>query len=248
MSQLSSTLKRYVDSSRYVETTYSKVPGGYSSYTSYGSTLAASYADSSKIGFKSSYLPPPRYHHGGLSPSGAYDSSQLPLYPEPSIRLSPTYLRTPPRASGARLSGGAGCGFAAAPSSPPGYLPPAAPLSRHKSISHSDLAREFSGLHASDSSYAAPPAPLSARGRQELGALQGLYQAATHSDYARGYLEGYGRKSSHGSCPAGALSSSQTTLGSALPLSDAHCASQACQRNESYGDVPTRDPTVRAAC
>ncbi|NXR09268.1 UBP2 hydrolase, partial [Semnornis frantzii] len=75
-------------------------------------------------------------------------------------------------------------------------------LSRHKSISHSDLAREFSGLHASDSSYTAPPASLSTRGRQELGALQGLYQAATRSDYVRGYLESYGRTS----CPTGPLS------------------------------------------
>ncbi|NXG42828.1 UBP2 hydrolase, partial [Psilopogon haemacephalus] len=120
-------------------------------------------------------------------------------------------------------------------------------LSRHKSISHSDLAREFSGLHASDSSYAAPPAPLSARGRQELGALQGLYQAATRSDYVRGYLESYGRKSSPGSCPAGPLSPSHTTFGSALPPSDTHCASQACERSDSYGDLPARDPTSSKA-
>nr|XP_009940573.1 PREDICTED: ubiquitin carboxyl-terminal hydrolase 2 [Opisthocomus hoazin] len=74
MSQLSSTLKRYVDSSRYAETTYSKVPSSYSSYASYGSTLATSYADSDKIGFKASYLAFPRYHHTGLSPASGYDS------------------------------------------------------------------------------------------------------------------------------------------------------------------------------
>ncbi|NXX80836.1 UBP2 hydrolase, partial [Urocolius indicus] len=68
-------------------------------------------------------------------------------------------------------------------------------LSRRKSISHSDLAREFSGLHASDSAYAPTPSTFSPRGHQELGALQGLYQAATRSDYVRGYLESYGRKS-----------------------------------------------------
>ncbi|NWY52204.1 UBP2 hydrolase, partial [Chionis minor] len=92
-------------------------------------------------------------------------------------------------------------------------------LSRRKSISHSDLAREFSGLHASDSAYAPTPGPLGTRGRQELGALQGLYQAATRSDYVRGYLESYGRKSSHGSLSMGPLSPSQATLGSALPPS-----------------------------
>uniref|UniRef100_A0A672UH95 Ubiquitin carboxyl-terminal hydrolase n=1 Tax=Strigops habroptila TaxID=2489341 RepID=A0A672UH95_STRHB len=73
---------------------------------------------------------------------------------------------------------------------PPGYLPPPASLSRRKSISHSDLAREFSGLHASDSAYA----NTSAQGQQELSALQGLYQAAARSDYVRNYVESYGRK------------------------------------------------------
>ncbi|XP_009701849.1 PREDICTED: ubiquitin carboxyl-terminal hydrolase 2-like, partial [Cariama cristata] len=214
MSQLSSTLKRYIDSSRYAETTYSKVPSGYSSYTSYGSTLATSYADSDKIGFKTSYLSSPRYHHsGGLSPTSGYDTSRLPLYPDCSIRLSPTYIRTQSRPPGSGLSGGACYAFAGAPSSPTGYLPTTAPLSRRKSISHSDLAREFSGLHASDSAYVPTPGPLSTRGHQELGSLQGLYQAAAHSDYVRGYLESYGRES------------------------------QPCKRNDSSCDVPARDPT-----
>ncbi|NXL31952.1 UBP2 hydrolase, partial [Glaucidium brasilianum] len=92
-------------------------------------------------------------------------------------------------------------------------------LSRHKSISHSDLAREFSGLHASDSAYAPTAGPLSTRGRQELGPLQGLYQSAARSDYVRGYLESYGRKSGHSSLPTGLLSPSQATFGSALPPS-----------------------------
>ncbi|NXS69421.1 UBP2 hydrolase, partial [Pandion haliaetus] len=95
-------------------------------------------------------------------------------------------------------------------------------LSRRKSISHSDLAREFSGLHTSDCAYAPTSGPLSTRGRQELGTLQGLYQAATRSDYVRGYLESYGRKSSHGSLPTGPLSPSQAFLGSALPPSGTH--------------------------
>ncbi|NXR44692.1 UBP2 hydrolase, partial [Hippolais icterina] len=85
-------------------------------------------------------------------------------------------------------------------------------LSRHKSISHSDLAREFSGLHTSDSTYLPAAGALSTRSRPELGNLQGLYQAATHSDYVRGYLESYGRKSHHGSLSTGHLSPSQATL------------------------------------
>ncbi|NXD88314.1 UBP2 hydrolase, partial [Halcyon senegalensis] len=101
-------------------------------------------------------------------------------------------------------------------------------LSRHKSISHSDLAREFSGLHTSDNAHAPTPGPLSTRGHPEFGALQGLYQAATHSDYVRGYLEGYGRKTSHSSLAAGPLSSSQATLGSALPPSGTRSLSQPC--------------------
>ncbi|NXH12808.1 UBP2 hydrolase, partial [Bucco capensis] len=101
-------------------------------------------------------------------------------------------------------------------------------LSRHKSISHSDLAREFSGLHASDSTYTSSPGSLSSRRCQELGALQGLYQAATRSDYVRGYLESYERKSSHGSFPPASLSSSQGTLGSALPPSGTQPLFQPC--------------------
>ncbi|XP_064326829.1 ubiquitin carboxyl-terminal hydrolase 2 isoform X1 [Phalacrocorax carbo] len=247
MSQLSSTLKRYVDSSRYVETTYSKVPSGYSSYTSYGSTLATSYADSDKIGFKTSYLASPRYHHTGLSPTSGYDSSRLPLYPDSSIRLSPTYIHTQTQPPGSRLSGGACYTFSGAPSSPPGYLPTTASLSRRKSISHSDLAREFAGLHTSDSAYATTPGPLSTRGCQELSTLQGLYKAAARSDYVRGYLESYGRKSSHGSLPTGPLSSPEATLGSTLPPSGTHCASQPCERNDGYCDVPARDPTSSKA-
>ncbi|NWU36552.1 UBP2 hydrolase, partial [Hylia prasina] len=85
-------------------------------------------------------------------------------------------------------------------------------LSRHKSVSHSDLAREFSGLHTSDSTYLPAAGAPSTRSRPELGHLQGLYQAAAHSDYVRGYLESYGRKSHHGSLSTGHLSASQATL------------------------------------
>ncbi|NXI95817.1 UBP2 hydrolase, partial [Psophia crepitans] len=85
-------------------------------------------------------------------------------------------------------------------------------LSRRKSISHSDLAQEFSALHASDSTYKPTSGPLGARGRQDLSTLQGLYQAAARSDYVRGYLESCGRKSSYGSVPTGPL----TSLGQAL--------------------------------
>ncbi|NXN28737.1 UBP2 hydrolase, partial [Nycticryphes semicollaris] len=93
-------------------------------------------------------------------------------------------------------------------------------LSRRKSISHSDLSREFSGLHASDSVYMPTPGPLSTtRSHQELGTLQGLYQATMCSDYVRGYLDSYGRKSSHGSLHTGPLSPSQGTLSSPCSLS-----------------------------
>lgn len=185
MSQLSSTLKRYVDSSRYAENTYSKMPSGYSSYTSYGSTYA--YADRDKIGFKSSYLPSPRYHHSRLSPTSGYDSSRLPLYPDSSIRLSPAYIRTQPLGGG--LSGGSCYSFTGTPGSPSGYVSTSTLLSRRRAISHSDLAQEFSGLHTSDSAYASSPSAL--------------YQAATHSDYVRNYLE----KSSHCSLPSSPSSS-----------------------------------------
>ncbi|NWW79842.1 UBP2 hydrolase, partial [Climacteris rufus] len=96
-------------------------------------------------------------------------------------------------------------------------------LSRHKSVSHSDLAREFSGLHTSDSAYLPVAGALSARGRPEPDALQGLYQAAARSDYVRGYLDSYGRKSSH-------LSPSQATL----PPSGTRCASQPCDRSDDH--------------
>ncbi|NWQ78773.1 UBP2 hydrolase, partial [Columbina picui] len=107
-------------------------------------------------------------------------------------------------------------------------------LSRRKSISHSDLAREFSGLHTSDSIYVPTPGPLSTRDRQEHGALQDLYQAAAHSDYVRGYLDGYGRKNSTSNLPMSPLSPSQAGLGSALPPSGTRCSSQPCERNDGY--------------
>ncbi|XP_062450621.1 ubiquitin carboxyl-terminal hydrolase 2 isoform X1 [Rhea pennata] len=200
MSQLSSTLKRYVDSSRYAETAYGRVPAGYSSYSSsYGSALAASYADKDKIGFKTSpatsYLASARCCHAGLSPSSGYDAGRLALYPDSGARLSPAYGRSQPRAPGAGgLSGGGACyAFAGPPGSPPGYGPAAAPLSRRKSTSHSDLAREFAGLRASDSGYAPAASPPAART---------LYQAAARSDYVRDYLESYGRKSGRDGLPA----------------------------------------------
>lgn len=240
MSQLSSTLKRYVDSSRYAEATYGRVPGGYSSYTSYGSTLTTAYADSDKIGFKASYLPSPRYHHSGLSPTSAYDSGRLPLYPDSGIRLSPAYLRTQHRPPGGGLSGGSCYTFTGTPSSPSGYLPSSAPLSRRKSISHSDLVQEFSGLRTSESAYASSPG---ARGRQELGALQGLYQAAAHSDYVRDYLESCERKSSHCSFPCSPPGPSQAALSSA----GTRGASQPCERSDGYGGTSAPDPLVGGA-
>lgn len=64
MSQLSSTLKRYTESSRYTDAPYAKP--GYGTYTpsSYGANLAASFLEKEKLGFKpvspTSFLPRPR--------------------------------------------------------------------------------------------------------------------------------------------------------------------------------------------
>ncbi|XP_068772999.1 ubiquitin carboxyl-terminal hydrolase 2 isoform X1 [Struthio camelus] len=243
MSQLSSTLKRYVDASRYAETTYGKVPAAYSSYSSsYGSTLATSYADRDKIGFKTSpsasYLASPRYHHAGLSPTSGYDAGRLALYPDSGVRLSPAYIRSQPRPpGGGGLSGGACYALAGPPGSPPGYAPAPAPLSRRKSTSHSDLAREFSGLHASDSGYAPTHGPPAARTRQELCTL---YQAAVRSDYVHDYLETYGRKSGRGGLPADSHSP-------AVPSSAARYAGQPCERSDGYCSTPAWDPTSSKA-
>ncbi|NWW99097.1 UBP2 hydrolase, partial [Caloenas nicobarica] len=115
-------------------------------------------------------------------------------------------------------------------------------LSRRKSISHSDLALEFSGLHTSDSTYVPTSSSLSTRDRQEHGALQDLYQAAAHSDYVRSYLDGYGRKNSLSNLPMSPLSPSQAGLGSALPPSGTRCSSQPCERNDGYCDMTAQDP------
>ncbi|XP_025896799.1 ubiquitin carboxyl-terminal hydrolase 2 isoform X1 [Nothoprocta perdicaria] len=239
MSQLSSTLKRYVDSSRYAETAYSRAPAGYSSYSSsYGSTLATSYMDRDKMGFKTSpasgYLASPRYRHTGLSPTSSYESGRLSFYPDSGIRLSPAYARSQSRtAGGGGLSGGGTCyAFAGPPASTPSYT---APLSRRKSSSHSDLAREFSGLHTSDSGYTPAPGPLATRTHQELGTL---YQAAVRSDYVRDYLDTYGRKSSHSGLPA---SPTRGIPGSDMPSSSPRCTGQPCERSDSGNSATAWD-------
>uniref|UniRef100_A0A7N4UY75 Ubiquitin carboxyl-terminal hydrolase n=1 Tax=Sarcophilus harrisii TaxID=9305 RepID=A0A7N4UY75_SARHA len=52
MSQLSSTLKRYTDSSRYTDTPYSKSSYGTYTPSSYGANLAASFLEKEKLSFK----------------------------------------------------------------------------------------------------------------------------------------------------------------------------------------------------
>ncbi|NXA38937.1 UBP2 hydrolase, partial [Eudromia elegans] len=95
-------------------------------------------------------------------------------------------------------------------------------LSRRKSSSHLDLAREFSGLHASDSGYTAAPAPLAARAHQELCTL---YQAAARSDYVRDYLDTHGRKSSQSGPPG---SPTRGIPGSDMPSSAPRYTVRAC--------------------
>ncbi|NXA51048.1 UBP2 hydrolase, partial [Nothocercus julius] len=93
-------------------------------------------------------------------------------------------------------------------------------LSRRKSSSHSDLAREFSGLHISDSGYTPAPGPLAARTHQELCTL---YQAAVRSDYVRDYLDTDGRKSTRSGLAA---SPTQSIPGSDMLPSAARSAGQ----------------------
>ncbi|KAG6931147.1 ubiquitin specific peptidase 2, partial [Chelydra serpentina] len=114
------------------------------------------------------------------------------LRPESGIRLSPGYGRT------LGLSGGSCYPYAGTSSSPTSYVATPSTLSRKKSSSHSDLAREFAGLHTSEPYRLDSPTrtPLLARNRQELSALQSLYQAASRSEYVKEYLESCSRKGS----------------------------------------------------
>ncbi|EMP29014.1 Ubiquitin carboxyl-terminal hydrolase 2 [Chelonia mydas] len=248
MSQLSSPLKRYGDTSRYPASSYSKSPTSYGSYSSYGSSFVASYPDKDKVSFKpsppSSYLPSSRLRTSSTSPTSSYDAGRLALCPESSIRLSPAYGRMLARPLGSGgLSGGACYAYTSPTSSPTSYMATPSTLSRKKSSSHSDLAREFAGLHTSEPYRLDSPThtPLLARNRQELCALQSLYQAASRSDYVKEYLESCSRKGNR--TPGCSRSPTQEVLTPML-RPNSRCPSQPWERSESRTDSPARDPSL----
>lgn len=208
MSQLSSTLKRYTESTRYTDAPYAK--SGYGTYTpsSYGANLAASFLEKEKLGFKpgppTSFLTRPRTY--GPSSLLDYDRGR-PLLRADILgggKRAESQTRGTERPSGSGLSGGSGFPYGVTNSSL-SYLPVTArdqgvTLNQRRSNSQSDLARDFSSLRTSDS-YRIDPgnlgrSPMLARTRKELCALQGLYQAASRSEYLADYLENYGRKGS----------------------------------------------------
>ncbi|XP_055963535.1 ubiquitin carboxyl-terminal hydrolase 2 isoform X2 [Sorex fumeus] len=209
MSQLSSTLKRYPDSTRYTDAPYAK--SGYGTYTpsSYGANLAASFLEKEKLGFKSgppaSLLARPRTY----GPSSILDYERGRPLLRPDIlgggRRAESQTRGPEqRPAGSGLSGGSGFPYSVAGGAP-GYLhlsgrDQVGSLAQKKSNSQSDLARDFSSLRTSENYQLDPShlgrSPILARTRKELCALQGLYQAARRSEYLTDYLENYGRKGS----------------------------------------------------
>ncbi|XP_054988623.1 ubiquitin carboxyl-terminal hydrolase 2 isoform X1 [Sorex araneus] len=208
MSQLSSTLKRYPDSTRYPDAPYAK--SGYGTYTpsSYGANLAASFLEKEKLGFKSgppaSLLTRPRTY--GPSSILDYDRGRPLLRPDiiGGGRRAESQTRGPERPAGSGLSGGSGFPYSVAGGAP-GYLhlsgrDQVGTLAQKKSNSQSDLARDFSSLRTSENYQLDPShlgrSPILARTRKELCALQGLYQAARRSEYLTDYLENYGRKGS----------------------------------------------------
>ncbi|CAO2635356.1 Ubiquitin carboxyl-terminal hydrolase 2 [Lemmus lemmus] len=211
MSQLSSTLKRYTESSRYTDAPYAK--SGYGTYTpsSYGANLATSFLEKEKLGFKpvspTSFLPRPRTY--GPSAILDYDRGRPLLRPDiiGGSKRAESQTRGNERPSGSGLNGGSGFAYGVTSNSL-NYLPMSTrdqgvTLSQKKSNSHSDLRTSDSygtsdGYQTSDSCRIDPGnlgrSPMLARTRKELCALQGLYQAASRNEYLTDYLENYGRK------------------------------------------------------
>ncbi|KAL8173626.1 UNVERIFIED_CONTAM: hypothetical protein K2H54_010768 [Gekko kuhli] len=247
MSQLSSTLKRYVGSSHYRDSSYGKSPSSYGAYSSYTSNLSSSYPDKEKIGYKpgttSSYLTSSHLRTSGAttSPSSSlnYDGGgRLLQRPDSGTRLSPSYGRVPLRPPGSSgLSGGASYSFSTTASTSFGTM-----LGRKKSSSHSDLARDLSGMHLSDSYRVDSTTrnPSIARNRQELCTLQGFYQQpARHSDYVKDYLETCSRKV--GRSPV-SLHGSDVITPTLRPVSN--CSLQQWERTESRTDIMARESST----
>ncbi|KAI5943247.1 ubiquitin carboxyl-terminal hydrolase 2 isoform X4 [Manis javanica] len=212
MSQLSSTLKRYTESARYTDAPYAK--SGYGTYisSSYGANPSASFLEKERLGFKpgppTSLLTRPRAY--GPSSILDYDRGRPLLRPDiiGGGRRAESQPRGTERPSGSGLSGGGGFPYGVTSNSL-GYLPINArdhriTLTQKKSNSQSDLARDFSSLHTSDSYWIDPGnvgcSPMLANTHKELCTLQSLYQGTSHSGHLTNYLENYSHK---GSTPHG---------------------------------------------
>ncbi|XP_062816848.1 ubiquitin carboxyl-terminal hydrolase 2 isoform X1 [Anolis carolinensis] len=244
MSQISSTLKRYVDP----PSTYSRASPSYGTYP-YSSNLSSSYTDREKVGYKSTspstYLASTHLRTSGSTSSSSslnYDGGGRYLQrPDSGTRLSPSYLRAPVRPPGSGgLSGGAtGYSFGT------GYN---STLVRKKSSSHSDLARDMSGLHLSSTphrtdTFTTSPrtGPFLAQTRQELSTLQGYYQSTRHSDYIKDYLENYGRKG--GRSPSSNLHGSSVEVITPTLRPTSRCSIQQWDRTDSRNDFLDTEPT-----
>ncbi|XP_061448570.1 ubiquitin carboxyl-terminal hydrolase 2 isoform X1 [Rhineura floridana] len=248
MSQLSSTLKRYVDTPRYSDTSsYSKASTSYGSYPSYSSNLSSSYPDKEKIGYKpttpSGYLTSTHLRMSGTTSSSSslnYDrGGRLLQRPDSGTRLSPSYGRVPVRTPGSGgLSGGA-TSYSYGSTASTSY---STTLGRKKSSSHSDLARDLTSMHLSDSYRTeAPPArgTFIARSRQELCSLQGYYQSGPHSDYIKDYLESCGRKGGRSPVPNLHGSTPEVITPTLRPTS--RCSTQPWERTDSRTDILAKE-------
>nr|XP_008122113.1 PREDICTED: LOW QUALITY PROTEIN: ubiquitin carboxyl-terminal hydrolase 2 [Anolis carolinensis] len=244
MSQISSTLKRYVDP----PSTYSRASPSYGTYP-YSSNLSSSYTDREKVGYKSTspstYLASTHLRTSGSTSSSSslnYDGGGRYLQrPDSGTRLSPSYLRAPVRPPGSGgLSGGAtGYSFGT------GYN---STLVRKKSSSHSDLARDMSGLHLSSTphrtdTFTTSPrtGPFLAQTRQELSTLQGYYHVHAASDYIKDYLENYGRKG--GRSPSSNLHGSSVEVITPTLRPTSRCSIQQWDRTDSRNDFLDTEPT-----
>ncbi|KAJ7304976.1 hypothetical protein JRQ81_010704 [Phrynocephalus forsythii] len=252
MSQLSSTLKRYTNSPRYADpTSYTKASTSYGACYSYTSHLSSSYSDKEKGGYKpgpsSSYLTSTHLRTTGPTSSTSSLSGRLLQRPDSGIRLSPSYGRVPvrPPGSGGLSGGAAGYSFGNGASTSYGST-----LVRKKSSSHSDLARGFSGIHLSSSSYHADPSsplsspftqggPFTARTRPDLCTLQGLYPSAQRSDYVKDYLEASGRKA--GRSPVSSLHGSTQEVITPTLRPTSHSSLQPWESTNSRTDLLTKE-------
>ncbi|XP_060643252.1 ubiquitin carboxyl-terminal hydrolase 2 isoform X2 [Anolis sagrei] len=244
MSQISSTLKRYADS----PSTYSRTSPSYGTYP-YSSNLSTLYTDREKVGYKSTspstYLASTHLRTSGSTSSSSslnYDGGGRFLQrPDSGTRLSPSYLRAPVRPPGSGGLNGGATGYSFGTGYP-------STLVRKKSSSHSDLARDMSGLHISSTPYrtetfatSSRNGPFLAQTRQELSALQGYYQSTRHSDYVKDYLENYSRKG--GRSPASSVYGSSVEVITPTLRPTSRSSVQQWDRTDSRTDFLDTEPT-----